>query len=187
MPPPRARTVVEDARSEASAAKDRQAPAGQSASATKSRRNGNNSAAQAGSSLKEATSANAVGGAAGNGAVSGSNGSNSQDGGNGIAWPALDTSVLHAYRHAYRLNTPSAFHSSLNQAILSNPGIGRMSPTMARRRERRRVSKDQLAMAVRKNFNGLGIAEGDVVVDFLYKVRWQDKSFRMRFTPPNLR
>lgn len=59
--------------------------------------------------------------------------------------------------------------------ILSNPGIGQYSPTMARARERRRVSREQLALAVRKHFNGLGIQEGEVVVDFLYKVRWQSK------------
>jgi len=73
---------------------------------------------------------------------------------------------------------------------------------MARRKEQRRQSKDQLANAVRKHFNSMGIIENEVVVDFLYKVRWQgwsipaiqleydgeannisDKNFRMRFTP----
>jgi hypothetical protein len=48
---------------------------------------------------------------------------------------------------------------------------------MAVKKDRRRVGKEQLAMAVRKNFNGLAIQEGEVVVDFLYKVRWQGKSF----------
>jgi hypothetical protein len=48
-----------------------------------------------------------------------------------------------------------------------------MSPTMARRKEERRQSKDQLANAVRKHFNSMGIIENEVVVDFLYKVRWQ--------------
>jgi hypothetical protein len=46
---------------------------------------------------------------------------------------------------------------------------------MAIRKDRRRVGKEQLAMAVRKNFNGLAIQEGEVVVDFLYKVMWQGK------------
>ncbi len=47
---------------------------------------------------------------------------------------------------------------------------------MARRRDQRRQSKEQLANAVRKHFNGLGIQENEVVVDFLYKVRWQGES-----------
>jgi hypothetical protein len=48
---------------------------------------------------------------------------------------------------------------------------------MAVKKDRRRIGKEQLAMAVRKNFNGLAIQEGEVVVDFLYKVRWQGKCF----------
>jgi hypothetical protein len=52
-----------------------------------------------------------------------------------------------------------------------------MSPTMARRKEERRQSKEQLANAVRKHFNSMGIAENEVVVDFLYKVRWQGKLY----------
>ncbi|KAI9848856.1 MAG: hypothetical protein M1837_006372 [Sclerophora amabilis] len=165
MGPPRGKALPEDSRSEASSTIEKHAGTGQSAQANKSRRNGI-PAANTGSSLKEAVSANAAGDASLNGA-------NGQDGSNGISWPSLDTSVLHAYRYAYRLNTPSAFKSSLNHAILSQTGVGKQSPTMARRRDRRRVSKDQLATAVRKNFNGLGIQEGEVVVDFLYKVRWQ--------------
>jgi len=50
-----------------------------------------------------------------------------------------------------------------------------MSPTMARRKEQRRQSKEQLANTVRKHFNSMGIIENEVVVDFLYKVRHQGK------------
>lgn len=42
---------------------------------------------------------------------------------------------------------------------------------MIRRRQARRQSKDHLALAVRKHFNGVGIQENDVIVDFIYKVR----------------
>jgi len=44
---------------------------------------------------------------------------------------------------------------------------------MARRQEFRRQSKDQLATTVRKHFNGLGVQENDVIVDFLHKVKSQ--------------
>jgi len=72
---------------------------------------------------------------------------------------------------------------------------------MARAKSKRRVHKDQLAMAVRKNFNALGVSESDVIVDWLYKTKHQgaqatpsrlqshvnprptDKEFRVRFTP----
>lgn len=57
-------------------------------------------------------------------------------------------------------------------------GIGRFSPTMARHKSKRRVHKDQLALAVRKNFNALGVTESDVIVDWLYKTKNQGKLAR---------
>ncbi len=94
-----------------------------------------------------------------------------------IEWPTIDPSILHGYRYDYRLNTPAAFSKTYNQIVLSNSAMGRMSPTMARRKEKRRQGQDQLANSVRKHFNSMGIAENEVVVDFLYKVRWQGSFF----------
>lgn len=107
--------------------------------------------------------------------------------------------LLGTYRHAHKLDTPPAFHSALNRALLTNPGIGRQSPTMARKRRDRKVAKDQLALAVRKNFNDAAVNEVQVAVDMLYKIRHQgqwhkpsgsdlrlqhsDKSFRMHSNP----
>jgi hypothetical protein len=42
---------------------------------------------------------------------------------------------------------------------------------MKRKKSARRQSKESLAMAVRKHFNGLGVQENDVIVDFIYRVR----------------
>ncbi|KAI9811406.1 MAG: hypothetical protein M1832_000896 [Thelocarpon impressellum] len=185
MPPARPRGAADDSTPQPSGSRERQATAAPATLQGKSRRNGNANTAVGPSTLKDVTApASATTTAATTGANGGGLG---QDVAGGIAWSTLDTPVLHAYRHAYRLPTPAAFASPLNQMVLSNPGIGRHSPTMARRLDRRRVGKDQLALAVRKNFNGLGIQEGEVVVDFLYKVRWQDKNFRMRFAPPRNR
>ncbi len=44
---------------------------------------------------------------------------------------------------------------------------------MAKRKDLRRQSKEQLAGTTRKHFNGLGTQENDVMVDFLHKVRTQ--------------
>lgn len=56
--------------------------------------------------------------------------------------------------------------------MLSSPrGIGKYSPTMTRRGPGRRQHKDQLALAARKHFNGVGIQENDVIVDFICKLR----------------
>jgi len=48
---------------------------------------------------------------------------------------------------------------------------------MVRRRAQRNISKDQLALAVRKNFNGAAVNEVNVMVDMLYKVRHQGKPY----------
>ena len=42
---------------------------------------------------------------------------------------------------------------------------------MARRKDKRRVSREQLATNVRKHFNGAAVNEIDVVVELVYKSR----------------
>ncbi|KAI9876019.1 MAG: hypothetical protein M1830_007534 [Pleopsidium flavum] len=153
MPPSKTRAGPDDSRSEASSTKEKQGNGNQGPTAVKGRRNVSSAIAN-GSSLKDVVTAN-------NAAASATNAASGQDGSGGMAWSTLDNTVLHSYRHAYRLNTPSAFSRSMNQIILSNPGIGRYSPTMARHQDRRRVSKEQLALAVRKNFNALAIHESE--------------------------
>lgn len=94
-----------------------------------------------------------------------------------MKWTSQEPAILQGYRRAYRLDTPSTFKNPLSHVVLSQ-GIGRMSPTMARAKSKRRVHKDQLAMAVRKNFNALGVTESDVIVDWLYKTKHQGAYMR---------
>ncbi|KAI0428302.1 hypothetical protein F5Y09DRAFT_313539 [Xylaria sp. FL1042] len=89
----------------------------------------------------------------------------------GLQWSTFDRDVLHEYRREHRLDTPTAFSSSYRYWVLSQSYVGLQSPTMARRAQFRRQSKDDLAKAVRRHFNGAGIQENDVIVDFLHKVR----------------
>jgi histone deacetylase complex subunit SAP30 len=89
-----------------------------------------------------------------------------------MKWTSQEPVVLQSYRRAYRLDTPSTFSNPLSHVVLGH-GIGRYSPTMARPKAQRRVHKDQLALAVRKNFNALGVSESDVIVDWLYKTKHQ--------------
>ena len=56
------------------------------------------------------------------------------------------------------------------QCILSS-GIGKNSPTMARAKSKRRISKDQLALVVRKNFNAQPVNENEAIVELMYKIR----------------
>ena len=95
-----------------------------------------------------------------------------------MAWKDAPIELLNTYRVTHNLSSPAAFTSPLNQALLTNPGIGRQSPTMARKKEKRRISKEQLALAVRKNFNAAAVSEIDVVVELVYKVRNQGTLFR---------
>lgn len=175
MPPPRSKAQPDDSRSEASSTKEKVGSSSLIAINGKGRRVGNS--AVAGSSLRDVVTAGP------SDTVAGGSGSTTSESSNGIQWSTIDPSILHGYRYDYRLNTPAAFNKPYNQLVLSSSAIGRMSPTMARRKEQRRQGKDQLANSVRKHFNSMGIAENEVVVDFLYKVRWQDKNFRMRFAP----
>jgi histone deacetylase complex subunit SAP30 len=117
-----------------------------------------------------------------------------------IKWSSQESSVLRDYRRAHRLDCPSSFKNPLSHVVLSQ-GIGRMSPTMARSKAKRRVQKETLAMAVKKSFNAGAVSESDVIVDWLYKSKNQgrppqanlsytalltftsDKEFRVRFAP----
>ncbi|RDA86090.1 hypothetical protein CP532_1154 [Ophiocordyceps camponoti-leonardi (nom. inval.)] len=105
----------------------------------------------------------------------------SQDVANVVAptlnWSSFDRHTLDAYCRQHQLNAPSSFSSSYHQRVLSQPGsIGLYSPTMVAKRKSRRQSKEQLAMTVRKHFNGMGIQENDVMVDFMYRVRCEKAS-----------
>lgn len=54
---------------------------------------------------------------------------------------------------------------------------------MCRKKTKRKVGKEALALAVRKNFNAAAVSEVEVMVGLLYKVRHQDKAFRIRAAP----
>ena len=181
MPPPRTRYTIDDSRSEASSTKERQpghVP-------LKARRNGILTILP-GSNLKDVTNAPQ--------STNGQQGlqdavakvSNPALGHTlqywllscQINWSTFDLSVLHAYRHAHHLDTPPAFTSSHNQSILTQPGIGQRSPIMARHKHRQRISKDHLALAVRKDFNAAMTVELELISSFLYTVHNQGKHFR---------
>ncbi|PYH44274.1 uncharacterized protein BP01DRAFT_299127 [Aspergillus saccharolyticus JOP 1030-1] len=175
-----------------------------------------------------------------------------------IPWNEMPLDLLHSYRHAYKLSSPSAFTSEYSHLLLSR-GIGLRSPTAiaaqrahlhrqnqmtngtsqqsstatntptvaavaarkalpsnstpvpngisSKHRDRQtqkkglntvngknalqhiigqdRVSKNQLAMSVRKHFNSAGLAEQEAIARFLYKVREEGRGrhFRLRFQP----
>ncbi|TVY82292.1 hypothetical protein LSUE1_G004456 [Lachnellula suecica] len=177
MAPPRSKPPPDDSRSEASSTKEKAGTSSSNAPNGKARRVAGTAAT--GSSLRDVVTAGQNNAAAGG---SGTAGAETALGAT-IDWASFDANALNNYRYGYRLNTPAAFSHPYNHLILSRSPIGRMSPTMARKKEQRRQTHEQLANTARKHFNNMGIVENEIVVDFLYKVRWQDKNFRMRFDP----
>jgi histone deacetylase complex subunit SAP30 len=92
-----------------------------------------------------------------------------------IQWSTFERQALHSYRREYELETPQSFASTFHQTVMSQSGgIGMYSPTMVRRQKKKRQAKEQLALAVRKHFNGLGVQENDVIVDLIYKIQIQN-------------
>ncbi|KAL8670756.1 MAG: hypothetical protein Q9168_004717 [Polycauliona sp. 1 TL-2023] len=103
------------------------------------------------------------------------------DGHNGLDWSKMDTSILNAYRRIHRLELPPAFGSGFNERILGRAGVCRRSPTMIRHKARRKTTKEQMVLAVKKDFNDAMINELDSITTFLYSIHNKDKSFRMHF------
>ncbi|KAG5939927.1 hypothetical protein E4U53_007703 [Claviceps sorghi] len=89
-------------------------------------------------------------------------------------WSSFEREFLHSYRREHQLSVPASYVSTFHHTVLSRPGsVGQYSPTMVRKSQTQRQSKDGLAKAVRKHFNGLGVQENDVIVDLIYKIRSQ--------------
>ncbi|KAL8659613.1 MAG: hypothetical protein Q9226_000318 [Calogaya cf. arnoldii] len=107
----------------------------------------------------------------------------SHNGHNGVDWSNMDTSVLNAYRQLHRLPLPPTFGSGFNERILGRTGVCRRSPTMIRHKARRKTNKEQMVLAVKKDFNDAMINELDSITTFLYSIHNKDKSFRMHFSP----
>ncbi|KAL7274460.1 hypothetical protein RUND412_002636 [Rhizina undulata] len=166
MPPARSR-AHDDSRSEASAGGERGGSSRDKHGGVDKRRM--NAAAS--------TTAAALGSQEKGVGATNANGTHAHEGIEGMGWDDIDIKTLHKYRHAYRLNVPSA-SGGFNNIVLSS-GIGKKTPSRAHMR----ISRETLATAVRKNFNAQPIQENDVIVNFLYSVKNQDKHFRLRFPP----
>lgn len=52
---------------------------------------------------------------------------------------------------------------------------------MARRKDKQKAPKEQLALAVRKHFNSLAVNDTDVMGQFLYKAKSQSTFLHLMF------
>lgn len=85
----------------------------------------------------------------------------------------MEPSTLNTYRQLRRVKAPPPFGSAFNQRILCRQGVGNRSPTMARHAERRKISKEQLAPIVKKDFHDQMLNELGSITNFIYAVRNQ--------------
>ncbi|KAL5361491.1 hypothetical protein BJX96DRAFT_152109 [Aspergillus floccosus] len=95
----------------------------------------------------------------------------------GPADSAAPNGLPHSHKHTTRRHTPA-----------KGPGAPpALDPRSALHRivGQDRVSKNQLAVAVRRHFNSAGLAEQEAIARFLYKVREEGRGrqFRLRFQP----
>ncbi|KAI5961689.1 hypothetical protein KGF57_001623 [Candida theae] len=79
----------------------------------------------------------------------------------------MDEATLLRYKDRYNINLPRP--ESLNSDIL-NSEIGKKT-----------ISKGEFANQVKNHFMGLQAKENDIITGFLYKVKHQDKEFKLTF------
>lgn len=79
----------------------------------------------------------------------------------------LPLSALRKYRSIYKLSTPSA--QSMNGYLLGG-SIGKKTYSY---KHSSRVSKSELAAAVKRHFMNTNTKESETIVDFIYSVRKQ--------------
>ncbi|CAN6621674.1 hypothetical protein TRVA0_008S02608 [Trichomonascus vanleenenianus] len=92
-----------------------------------------------------------------------------------LDFESLPIEALRKYRLQNKLSTPSAE---------SHPGWMLHCPLgkrTASQRTTNRVSKKELAAAVKKHFVAQSVRESDTIVDFIYSVKRQDDAFKLQF------
>ncbi|KAL2872680.1 histone deacetylase complex subunit SAP30 Sin3-binding domain-containing protein [Aspergillus lucknowensis] len=92
-----------------------------------------------------------------------------------------DSSSDRSLHHASGHNGVSADHHTRSKGSSTRSGKNALNSIVSQGR----VSKNQLATAVRKHFNGAGLVEQEAIARFLYKVREEGRGrqFRLKFQP----
>lgn len=107
-----------------------------------------------------------------------SNGPQDQPKPNPIDLLSLDEKALHNYNRKYRLKLP--YIQSINENIL-NSEIGKKTYSAKKKGLGHRVSKQEFVSHVQKHFNLTQPRENDIVSNFLYKVKNEERDFKFTF------
>ncbi|GEQ66517.1 hypothetical protein JCM33374_g180 [Metschnikowia sp. JCM 33374] len=86
--------------------------------------------------------------------------------------------TLYKYQKKYNLNFPEI--QSLNENIL-NSEIGKKTSSYKRSASANKISKPELAVNLQKHFTQMNVRENEVITSFLYRVKNQDKEFKLTF------
>lgn len=88
----------------------------------------------------------------------------------------LDNESLHKYSHKYGLNLPQI--QTTNDNILQSE-IGKKTYSAKRAAQTSRIAKPEFANHVQKHFLAAPCRENEIVANFLYKVKNDDKEFKL--------
>ncbi|ODQ65586.1 hypothetical protein NADFUDRAFT_50872 [Nadsonia fulvescens var. elongata DSM 6958] len=90
---------------------------------------------------------------------------------------SLPLDSLRKYKTLYKLSTPSALS---HDGFLLNSAVGKKTYSY---KHQNRVTKAELAAATKKHFMAQPVRESEIIVDFIYAVKNQDRAFKLQFNP----
>lgn len=105
-----------------------------------------------------------------------SNGPNDKPKVNPLDFLTLDTDALHKYNQKYALNLPRI--QTVNEDILQSE-IGKKTYSSKKAALTAKVTKAEFASHVHKHFVAAPCRENEIVANFLYKVRNENKDFKL--------
>lgn len=105
-----------------------------------------------------------------------SNGPNDKPKVNPIDFLTLDTDALHKYNQKYALNLPRI--QTVSEDILQSE-IGKKTYSSKKAALTAKVTKPEFASHVHKHFVAAPCRENEIVANFLYKVRNENKDFKL--------
>lgn len=107
-----------------------------------------------------------------------SNGPNDQPRMNPLDFLAFDDDSLYRYNRKFGLNLPPV--QSINDNVLRSE-IGKKTFSSKKAAGSPRISKPELASHCHKHFLAAPCRENEIITSFLYKVKNEDKDFKLTF------
>lgn len=107
-----------------------------------------------------------------------SNGPKDQPPKDPLSFLDLPNETLNKYNRKHVLNLPEV--QSVNSNILQSE-IGKKTSSYKKAVHVAKVTKPELADSIQKHFLQLNVRETEVIANFLYKVKHQDKEFKLTF------